>query len=74
MATTTSKTTTTAADAATPRVPPVLGAQITVRVAEGQQLINSETGTYFGDGVDTPQTVTVTTLKRLADGDLVQVG
>ena len=52
---------------------PTLGTQIDVRVASGQLLLNNETGQRFVDGESTPQTVTVTTLKRLADGDLVQV-
>ena len=45
---------------------------IHVRVAEGHSLINNETGLDFEPGVDTLQTVTVTTLRRLADGDLVR--
>ncbi|MFT4191677.1 MAG: hypothetical protein QM617_09175 [Comamonas sp.] len=52
---------------ATPR----LGEQITVKVAEGAVLINNETGQPFAAGQATPQTVTVTLLRRLADGDLV---
>lgn len=50
---------------------PRLGAVVDVKVADGMQLINGETGTYFADGVPTPQTVTITTLRRLDDGDLV---
>jgi hypothetical protein len=57
----------------TPRERPRLGTLIDVKVAEGMQLINGETGTYFAAGVPTPQTVTITTLRRLDDGDLVLV-
>jgi hypothetical protein len=49
---------------------PALGTIANFKVAEGVQLINSETGTYFAPGVATPQTVTVTTLRRLDDLDL----
>ena len=58
-----------AATQATPR----LGDLIQVRVAEGMALVNNETGLDFEQDQDTYQTVTVTTLRRLADGDLVQV-
>jgi hypothetical protein len=54
------------------RQPPRLGEVIHVRVAEGLSLINNETGQDFEPGVATLQTVTVTTLRRLADGDLVR--
>lgn len=47
-----------------------LGDSISVKVAEGVALINRESGGRFEPGVATPQTVTVTTLRRLADGDL----
>lgn len=53
--------------------PPRLGSQIRVKVAKGLQLINMETGLEFVPDVATEQTVTITTLKRLADGDLVRV-
>lgn len=53
--------------------PPRLGETIHVRVAEGMSLINNETGQEFEPEVATPQTVTVTTLRRLTDGDLVRV-
>ena len=59
---------------AVPAGPPVLGTQIVVRMPEGGRLINNETGAWFVPGADTPQTVTTTTLRRLADLDLVQVG
>jgi hypothetical protein len=51
--------------------PPRLGDYVAVRVAEGLDLINTETGQQFAPGEATPQTVTVLTLRRLADGDLV---
>jgi hypothetical protein len=54
-------------------VPPRLGETITVVVAEGHALINNETGSEFAAGVPTSQVVTITTLRRLADGDLVRV-
>lgn len=50
--------------------PPRLGELVHVVVAEGALLKNNETGGYFSAGVSTPQTVTVTTLRRLKDGDL----
>ena len=50
--------------------PPRLGEMVHVVVGVGVQLKNNETGGYFPVGVPTPQTVTVTTLRRLADGDL----
>lgn len=53
--------------------PPRLGEMVTVRVADGQQLLNNETGLDFEPGADTLQTVTVNTLRRLAEGDLVRV-
>lgn len=53
--------------------PPRLGTLIYVRVAPGLELVNNETGRDFEPDTDTMQTVTVTTLRRLADGDLVRV-
>lgn len=53
--------------------PPRLGELIHVQVPVGLSLINNETGQDFEPGVATPQTVTVTTLRRLADGDLLRV-
>lgn len=50
---------------------PRLGELVHVTVAAGASLINNETGALFADGVRTPQTVTLTTLRRLTDGDLV---
>lgn len=52
--------------------PPRLGTEITVCVADGLVLVNNETGQDFAPGVPTAQTVTVTTLRRLQDGDLVR--
>lgn len=52
---------------------PRLGELIHVQVADGLELINNETGKDFEAGVPTLQTVTVTTLRRLQDGDLVRV-
>lgn len=53
--------------------PPRLGAEITVCVADGLVLVNNETGQDFAPGMPTAQTVTVTTLRRLQDGDLVRL-
>lgn len=50
--------------------PPRLGELVHVVVAEGVLLKNNETGGYFAAAVPTPQAVTVTTLRRLKDGDL----
>lgn len=47
-----------------------LGDLISVKAPEGTVLRNRESGGNFEPGVATPQTVTVTTLRRLADGDL----
>lgn len=47
-----------------------LGDSISVTVGQGVALINGESGGRFEPGVATPQTVTVTTLRRLQDGDL----
>lgn len=52
---------------------PRLGEVIHVQLADGVILFNAEAGADFEPGVPTPQTVTVGTLRRLADGDLVQV-
>lgn len=48
-----------------------LGDSISVKAPEGVQLINNESGGRFEPGVATPQTVSVTLLRRLADGDLL---
>lgn len=53
--------------------PPRLGELIHVQVADGLELVNNETGQDFEAGVPTLQTVTVTTLRRLKDGDLLRV-
>ena len=53
--------------------PPRLGTQIRVKVAAGLTLLNMETGLDFEPDVATEQTVTIITLKRLGDGDLVRV-
>ncbi|QDL53138.1 hypothetical protein [Rhodoferax aquaticus] len=58
---------------ATAQETPRLGELIHVQVADGLELINNETGKDFEAGVPTLQTVTVTTLRRLQDGDLVRV-
>lgn len=48
-----------------------LGDSISVKTPAGTALRNNESGGLFEPGVATPQTVTVTTLRRLADGDLL---
>jgi len=58
---------------ATTQEPPRLGELIQVQVADGLELVNNETGLDFEPGTPTLQTVTVTTLRRLKDGDLVRV-
>ena len=55
------------------RAMPALGTTCVVRVGDGLSLINSETGATFATGEPTSQTVTITTLRRLADGDLVLI-
>lgn len=52
---------------------PRLGEVIQVQVADGLSLTNNETGNDFVPGEATSQTVTVTTLRRLADDDLIRV-
>lgn len=47
-----------------------LGESVSVKAPQGVQLLNNESGGRFAPGVATPQTVTVTLLRRLADGDL----
>lgn len=70
----TTTTTEGAADAAPAELArPRLGELIAVKVAEGHCLVNNETGTDFAPDTATYQTVTVTTLRRLDDGDLVRV-
>lgn len=53
---------------------PALGSTCSVRVGDGLLLMNLETGAHFAAGEPTSQTVTTTTLRRLADGDLVLAG
>ncbi len=48
-----------------------MGTQVLVRLADGGMLRNNESKGWFEPGTPTPQTVTVTLLRRLADGDLV---
>lgn len=48
-----------------------LGQLVHVTSAADQVLRNNESGGLFEPGVPTPQTVTVTLLRRLQDGDLV---
>jgi hypothetical protein len=55
-----------------PAEPPRLGEVISVQPAAGLQLINNETGLEFAPDVATDVTVTITTLRRLADGDLTR--
>ncbi len=56
-------------------VPPPcsIGQLVRVQCPAGRVLINNEIGALFAPGVPTPQTVTPTTLRRLADGDLLLV-
>lgn len=49
-----------------------LGNTVMVKLAPGAMLRNTETGGWFEADTPMPQTVTVTLLRRLADGDLVQ--
>lgn len=54
-----------------PAQPLQLGQAVVVELAPGMALRNCETGAPFAPGTPTSQRVTVTLLKRLADGDLV---
>lgn len=56
---------------ATAPTPLTLGLGVTVKALPGVTLINTESGGFFAPDVPTPQTVTVTLLRRLQDGDLV---
>lgn len=68
------KTTPTAPEAASPAAAPRLGDSVMVQLAPGiTHLRNNESDSLFDPGVPTPQTVTPTLLRRLADGDLVLV-
>lgn len=77
MTATTSATTTATpfkeADKPTPRAYPRMGETVMVQIAPGSLLRNNETGGFFEPFAPTPQTVTVTLLRRLQDGDLVLV-
>jgi hypothetical protein len=55
------------------RPSPRLGEVITVKVGEGLSLLNNETGQDFLPDTETSQTVSVVTLRRLQDGDLVRI-
>lgn len=76
--TTTSTTTTSPTADAAPAAPMQatqalrLGNTVMVKLAPGAMLRNTETGGWFEADTPMPQTVTVTLLRRLADGDLVQ--
>lgn len=48
-----------------------LGNTVMVKLAPGAMLRNTETGGWFDADNPMPQTVTVTLLRRLSDGDLV---
>ena len=73
-ATTTTGTTADAAPAAPMQATQALrlGNTVMVKLAPGAMLRNTETGGWFEVDTPMPQTVTVTLLRRLADGDLVQ--
>lgn len=79
MATKPADTKTAAAPAADPtntaprshRPPPKMGDTVIVQIKPGALLRNNETGGFFVEGDPTPQTVTVTLLRRLVDGDLI---
>ena len=58
---------------ATAQETPRLGELIHVQVADGLELMNNETGTYFEPDVATPVTVTTTLLRRLLDSDVTLV-
>lgn len=49
----------------------ILGQHVMVKLAPGSTLINGESGGFFAPDTPTPQTVTVTLLRRLQDGDLL---
>lgn len=58
-------------DAPSPSRSVILGQLVMVKLAPGSTLINGESGGFFAPDTPTPQTVTVTLLRRLQDGDLV---
>lgn len=51
----------------------VMGELVKVQPASGAKLINNDTGQFFSDTEPAWVYVTVTLLRRLADGDLVLV-
>ena len=55
------------------RAMPRLGSTVQVKVPDGLRLINNDTGEHYEAGKPTSALVTVTTLRRLADGDLLEV-
>ena len=61
------------ADQPSQRAYPRMGETVMVHIAPGSLLRNNETGGFFAPFAPTPQTVTVTLLRRLNDGDLVLV-
>lgn len=73
MATATANPVPTTAPAPQARPYPRLGETVLVQAVPGARLINNETGGLIATDRPTPQTVTVTMLRRLADGDLVLV-
>lgn len=60
-----------AAPARAATAPLTLGQHVMVKLAGGSVLINTESGGFFAPDTPTPQTVTVTLLRRLQDGDLL---
>ena len=56
-----------------PKPLPRMGDTVLVQIKPGALLRNNETGGFFAEGTPTPQTTTVTLLRRLMDGDLVLV-
>ena len=58
------------ADSSAAPAPLSMGQQVRVMVAPGVELLNNEIGVTFAADVATLQTVSVTLLRRLADGDL----
>ena len=54
--------------------PPQIGDTVLVQARPGVLLINNETGGFLPTDSPMPQTVTVTLLRRLADGDVELVG
>jgi hypothetical protein len=69
----TQETTTKPATVTQEATQPALGSVVTVVCPDGAVLRNNETGGLFEPGKPTDQVVTVTLLRRLADGDLILV-